>query len=412
MRILIINYSIGGFAGDYGQMLLVAKGLQDLGHKVTIVVTDGDGFYFDKAKSKSYSTIRKKLLDAKGKTIEINGVPVYPIHCVTPKMGMYCPTAPKIARRIIRDYDVVYAINWYHHLAMVFSKIAHGCGIPFIIAAMGSLQEKARNLKSMQKRIADKLYTKNMITHAAGFHSVGNLETLEYVKLGADPNKIYLIDHGLMLDNFKIKNRTGILERVGIDVKKKQYLLDVGRIDPKKGLEILLHAFAKLVKVHNSLILVIVGTGTDKYVQKIKQLVHELNLDNSVKFTGFVTENEKLELLESAKLFVVTSHSDVHTTAALEALAMGVPVVITKASDFPEIDEYLAGITVDTDVNSVYNALVKILENESRFSEFSQNAKKLIRDKFLIENQIKKYEQMFLDVINKYEQIHPKIIKK
>lgn len=412
MRILIVNYSMGGFAGDYGQMSLIAKGLQDLGHKVTIVVTDGDGFYFDRAKSKSYSAIRKKLLDVKGKTIEINGVPVYPIHCVTPKMGMYCPSAAKIGREIIGDYDIVYAINWYHHLAMVFSKISHECGVPFVVAAMGSLQEKARIQKSMQKRIADKIYTKNMISHAAGFHSVGSLETSQYIKIGADPNKIYLIDHGLVLDNFKIKNQTGILERIGIDVKKQQYLLDVGRIDPKKGLEILLHAFAKLVKVHNSLILVIVGTGTDKYVEEIKQLAHELNLDKSVKFTGFVTDDEKLELLESAKLFVATSHSDVHTAAALEALVMGVPVVTTKASDFPEIDEYRAGITVDTDVDSVYNALVKILEKEDILLEYSQNAKKLISDRFLLENQIKKYEQMFLDVIKKYEQIHPKITKK
>lgn len=409
---MIVNYSIGGFAGDYGQMSLIAKGLQKLGHEVTIVVTDGDGFYFDKAKSKSYSTVRKKLLDARGKTIMIDEIPTYPIHCLTPKIGMYCPSAAKTARKIIADYDIVYAINWYHHLAMVFSKIAYECGVPFVIAAMGSLQQKARLQKGLQKRIADKLYTKNMIMHASGFHSVGNSETLEYINLGADPSKIYLIDHGLVINNFKIKNRTGVLERFGLEAKGNQYLVTIGRIDPKKGLEILLNAFSKILKVHNKLSLVIVGTGTDNYVQKIKQMAHDLNLDSSVVFTGFVTDDEKLELLESAVLFVATSHSDVHTAAALEALAMGLPVVTTKASDFPEIDEYNAGVTVDTDVNSVYQALLKLLDTDTLLSEYSRNARKLVENKFLIENQIKKYEQMFLDVIQKSKQANPRIIKK
>lgn len=404
MKVLFVNFSIGGFAGDAVQMLLVAKGLQELGHEVTVATTDGDGYFFDKEKSKRYAPIRKKILDAKGRIIEIDGVPILPVHCLAPKMGMYCPNAAQIGRRIIKNYDVVYAINWYYHLAMVFSKIARECKVPFIVAGMGSLQEKARSRKKGLKWFADKLYTKQMISHAAGFHSVGSLETSEYIKLGADPNKIYLIDHGIILDNFIIKNRTGIVERVGIDIKCKQYLLDVGRIDPKKGIEILLQAFARLIKTHNNLILVIVGTGSDNYVQQIKQMARELNVMDYVRFTGFVTEDEKLELLESAKLFVVTSHSDVHTTAAIEALTMGIPVIITKASDFPEIDEYKAGITVETDVDSVYNALVKLLSH-SDLSEFSQNAKKLVREKFLLENQIKKYEQMFMDVIKKYKQM-------
>ncbi|MGI0011296.1 MAG: glycosyltransferase [Nitrosopumilaceae archaeon] len=411
MKILFVNFSIGGFAGDAVQMLLVAKGLQKLGHEVTVATTDGDGYFFDKEKSKRYFPIRKKLLDAKGKIVEIDGVPVQPIHCLTPKIGMYCPDATKVGRKIIKNYDVVYAINWYYHLAMVFSKIAHECKVPFIVAGMASLQEKARGMKKRRKWIADMLYTKKMISHAAGFHSVGNLETSEYIKLGADPNKVYLIDHGIILDNFIIKNRTGIIERIGIDLKHKQYLLDVGRIDPKKGLEILLQAFARLIKTHSNLVLVIVGTGSDNYVQQIKQTARELNVIDHVRFTGFVTEDEKLELLESAKLFVVTSHSDVHTTAAIEALTMGVPVIITKASDFPEIDEYEAGITVDTDVDSVYNALVKLL-SYSDLLAFSQNAKKLVSDKFLLENQIKKYEHMFIDVVKKYKQVDAITIKK
>jgi len=401
MRILFVNFNIGGFAGDTPQAQFIIKGLEALGHEVTFVVTDGEAFYFDEEKKKSYAPIRQKLLNSRGKIVDINGIRVLPIHCITNKMGLFCPSAAKVARQIIRDYDIVYATNWYYHLGMVFSKVAHECNVPFVISAMASLQEKAKSLKKIQKLIADKIYTKQMISHAAGFHSMGGTETDVYIKWGADPKKIYRINHGLVLDNFKIKRRTGILERIGLGINSR-YILFISRIDPKKGLELLLHAFSKLIKTHENLVLVIAGTGSDYYVNEIKDLAHKLNVDNNVKFTGFVSEDEKLELLESAKLFVLTSHSDIQPMASVEALAMGLPLILTKSCDFPDVDEYRAGILVDSDVDSVLNALTRMLENESVISEFSQNAKKLMMDRFLLEKNIKQYEQMFSDVIQRY----------
>jgi len=114
----------------------------------------------------------------------------------------------------------------------------------------------------------------------------------------------------------------------------------------------------------------------------------------------------KLELFESAKLHVVTSHSDVHTITAIESLAMGTPVVITKASDFPELNEYKAGITVDLDSNSVYNAVEELLGDEEKLKEYSKNAKKLIDEKFLLKNKIKEYEKMFKETIKKYKKLN------
>ncbi len=399
MKILFVNISIPGFAGDAVQLQHIIKGLEKLGHEVTLVISDGDSYYFDKEKSKSYSIVRKKLLDAKGKPVKINGITVNPIHCAFSKMGLYCPTAKKVAKRIIKNYDVVYTTNWYYHLALVFSKIAHEYHVPFIISGMGAFQEKARHLKKWRKRVIDKLYTKDMISHADGFHSVGELETEEYEKLGANPDKIYRIDHGVVLDNFLIKETTNIHERIGIDAKHDNYIITIGRIDPKKGLEILLEAFSKIHKDYEKLILVIVGTGTKNYVEKIKHLAMKLNIENFVKFTGFVKEGEKLELLKSAKFFVGTSHSDVHTTTVLESMTMGLPVIITKASDFPEIDEYKAGITVETNVEAVKEA-IKLLLDSTRLEDYSRNARKLIDDKFLLKNQILKFENMFKSVID------------
>ena len=403
MNILFLNFNVSGFAGDAKQPLLIAKGLMDLGHNVVYVVPDGDGWFFDENKSKKYAEIRKKLLEAKGKIIEIEGISILPIHCVSEKLGYYCPDATKIAKKILPDYDVVYCLHWYYHLGMSFFKIADKLRIPFIIAAMAAFEKPAHNLKSSRKNILDLLYTKKLFKNAGGFHSVGDLETKTYTKLGADPNKIFKVDHGILLENFQCKNKTGILEKIGIELSKHSYLYNVGRIDRKKGLEILLESFAKIKKNHDNLFLVITGTGIKKYVDEIKELAKKLEINDNVRFTGFVSEDAKLELFESAKLHVVTSRSDVHTTTAIESLAMGTPVIITKASDFPELDEYKAGITVDLDSNSVYNAVEKLLNDEEKLREYSKNAKKLVNEKFLLKNKFKEYENMFEQVIKKYK---------
>ena len=81
---------------------------------------------------------------------------------------------------------------------------------------------------------------------------------------------------------------------------------------------------------------------------------------------------------------------------------MGTPVIITKACDFPEIDEYKVGITVDSDSNSVYSAVEELLNDEEKLKEYSKNAKKMIDEKFLLKNKIKEYESMFEEVIKNY----------
>ena len=403
MNILFLNFGVSGFAGDAKQPLLIAKGLMDLGHNVVLAVPDGDKFFFDEAKSKSYAPIRKKLLDAKGEYVKIEGVQVLPIHCVSEKLGYYCPDAVKIGKKILPEFDVVYCLHWYYHLAMTFSKIAHDLKVPFIIAAMAAFEKPAHSLKSSRKKILDLLYTKKLFKNAGGFHSVGDLETKTYIELGADPEKIFKVNHGIIPENFQIKKKTGILEKNGIDLTKNSYIYNVGRIDPKKGLEILLESFAKIVKNHENLLLVITGTGIKKYVDEIKEYSKKLKIDDHVKFTGFVSEEAKLELFESAKLHVVTSHSDVHTTTAIESLAMGTPVVISKVSDFPEIDEYKAGITVDLDSDSVQKAVEELLNDEEKLKEYSKNAKILVNEKFLLENKFKEYEHMFEEIIKKYK---------
>jgi glycosyltransferase involved in cell wall biosynthesis len=404
VRILLVSMILGGFAGDSGQMWHIINGLKKRGHSVDVFVTDGDAWFYDSVKSEKYKTVRKKLFNTNGTPVEINGVNVIASHSNSDKFGFYSRNLKKIGKQLIKNYDLVYAIHWYNFPVMEMSKIAYENGVPFVMAAYGSLQKTARLINyRWGKKFLDLMYTKKLIKNATSFHSVGELETQEYLKLGIEKERIFRIDHGIVLDDFKIKERHEILKKIGIDEKNDKYLIFVGKLNNKKGVDILLKSFSNIVKKHENLFLVIVGSGAKDYENELKKLMQTLDLDSKVKFTGWLKESEKLELLEKASIFVTPSHSDVHSIAIQEALVMGVPVIVSKESDWPEIDEYNAGKTIDVNTNSVYEAIESLLDDKTNLKELSSNAKKLIEEKFLMEKIIIKYEDEFKKIINSHE---------
>ena len=89
----------------------------------------------------------------------------------------------------------------------------------------------------------------------------------------------------------------------------------------------------------------------------------------------------------------------------MRRLARSRRLLSTSAPRAPEVVEYEAGIIVEPDVSSIYQALVKMLEDENKLSIFSKNAKKLVNEKYLLKDQVKKYENMYLNAIKNNPQI-------
>lgn len=390
MKILDVNFAFGTIARGLNDQLLNAIELQKLGHQVSMVTCDAATFFADMQKKAG----NKKLTFQEDKPTEFYGIPTFVLHCTIPKMGWYCSGANRLAKKIVRNYDVVHVRNWYDHLSYVFSKTAYQHGVPYVMTAHGALDSESRKrYKRRTKWLIDHIYTKKAIVRASALHSTGESETREFIKLGSNLQKIFRINPYVILENFEIKKRTNILERLGLDKINKPYIVFLSRVDPKKGIELLLKSFKRLN--HKNLTLVIAGSGNKSYEQKLEQLVHDLKLENSVKFAGFVLGDDKLQLLESAKIFALTSYSDVHPVAITEALMMGVPVLITKNCDFPEVEEYNAGIIVEANVESIYKGLVNMINDEDKLLVFSKNTKKLVVEQFLFEDKLKKYEEMY-----------------
>ena len=400
MKILQIGSPLTTFTGDMGLIFKSSKELIDLGHQVTIVTTDADSFFYDNEKSKIFEDTRKQLAKATKESIIFQGVPLHALHCTIHKFGFYCPDAKNFARKIVSEFDVVHVCTWYSHICMIFAQVAFEKNIPFIVSSWGSLLPNARKLKRTQKWVADQMYTKKILKHATGFQSVGESERKEFLRLGATPESIYRLDNPVELEKFELTKKENILKKENLEDKK--FLLFLGRINEKKGIELLLESFFNILKKERKLFLVLAGSGTKEYEIVIKKLVSKLGLKENVIFTGLVTENEKIELLESASLFVLTSHSDVHPIAVQDALTMSLPVVITHACDYPEVKEYDAGIIVDEEINQITDAILAIINDDEKLKIMSKNARKLVLERFEFNIQMKKYEEMYKDVIKRF----------
>ena len=399
VRILFVISQLAAFTGDAGLVHWMAESLQKLHHEVVIVTTDADPFLNDEDSSKKYSEQRLLFINNIEQKIKVDGISVIPLHCTSNKLGMYCPNAKTFGSKMITDFDLVHIFSWYHHLGILFSNLAYKNHIPYVFTAFASLQPDAQNFFKRRKQLVDMIYTKKMIGRASALHAVGNSEIPVFEKYGGNSKKIFMIENGVDLKKFEIQGKTEILDRIGIS-KNQKFILFFGRIHKKKGIEYLLKAFEKFSKESKDYLLVIGGHGEKTYVDKIKSMVRNLGIHEIVKFTDYVSHSEKLELMHTAEIFVLTSLTDVHPRSVQESLVMKTPVIISRECDCPGVEEFEAGKIVSLDSDDVYHALVDLLTNNDLLEQLSKNSVKLVHEKYLLENQMKKIMDMYNRVIS------------
>jgi glycosyltransferase involved in cell wall biosynthesis len=157
---------------------------------------------------------------------------------------------------------------------------------------------------------------------------------------------VVVVPNGVNVDDYaKPSNvatsiETPMVPQLSKDVHRVLFL---GRVHPKKGLDVLLLAWSKLTAMMQGWQLVIAGPDEQGHLARIQNLSHSLGLANSVVFTGPVTGHAKLQLLYSCDLFILPSYSEGFSMSILEAMACGRPVIATDACNFPDLAASGAG---------------------------------------------------------------------
>lgn len=142
------------------------------------------------------------------------------------------------------------------------------------------------------------------------------------------------------------------------------YIFSLRRLDPTKGIHILIEAFSYLIKDFPKLTLIIAGDGSEK--NKLVELVRKLNLDDKVKFIGTISLESGIAFLKRAKLTVVPSLSEAGGLINVEAQAAGCPVVATRVGGIPEyVSDGVSGILCEPgNPKALADAISLVLKDE------------------------------------------------
>jgi glycosyltransferase involved in cell wall biosynthesis len=168
------------------------------------------------------------------------------------------------------------------------------------------------------------------------------------------------------------------------NLRGKRLVLFLGRIHRKKGCDLLIKAFGAIASRDNGLHLVIAGPDDDGLRPELERIAAACGVADSLTWTGHLNDATKWGAFRAAEVFVLPSHSENYGIAIAEAMACGVPVLITdKINIWREIDEDGAGLVANDDLNGTIDLLQRWCSlSPERREIFAGNARRCFQNRF------------------------------
>jgi glycosyltransferase involved in cell wall biosynthesis len=242
--------------------------------------------------------------------------------------------------------------------------VAHYClqkGIPYLLSIHGHLRPEALAIKSFKKKIGLALGYRAMLDGAEIIHALNESEAKDVGRFGLS-TQVNVIPNGVCPERFAELPTREILDQAIPDLADSPYLIFLSRIHPPKGAGRLAQAFVKLSQDYPELHLVVAGSDFGG-IDEIKAIIGEGTLQKRVHFPGFLGGHIKNAALSHAVAFCLPSDHEGFSVAVLEALAWGVPTVISTGCHFPEVAEAGAGWVHELNVASLYATLSGVLSS-------------------------------------------------
>lgn len=386
MRILqIVPYyaPAWGYGGPPRVMFNLAKGLTARGHKVTVYTTDA----YEKAHR---IQVTKDV---------INSVEVWYFRNLSNwlayKKKVIPLRFPVYLKKHIHEFDIVHLAGTRTYLSIftyLYSKKNH---TPLIFSAYGSLPRRKEGIKT----IYDFFFVKPMIEDASLLFAQTEHEIGEYLKFTQERKKIFLIPLPIDLSDFSELPARGLFRERYRIAKEDKILLFLGRIHFLKGIHLLIDVMKILSKQDDRVKLVLAGRD-DGYLHEIQNRIKRYHLEKKVIFVGPLYGGDKLMAYVDADLFIHMPIAYEETpTAALEACACYTPAIVTKEASIPWLEDYKAGSYISHDKLKASEIVMSLLENETKLRRYSNNARRLIEEKFELHKVAKEVEGNFLEVL-------------
>ncbi len=319
-------------------MRAIAEGLADRGHQITVVTANhnrGQGAH----------------------TGRIGGVEV--VYLRVPFGYRSIPVTfgvRSFVRRRLRDFDLVHVFGIYDIASPILARAARRRGIPYVVEPMGMFMPIVRS--RVKKRMFHALLGSPLLARAARVIATAEQEREELIVGGVPADRVVVRRNGLDLRRFRsLPERGAFRSRWGVPAGDPMTLF-LGRLAVKKHPEVLVDAFADAEAPGS---LVFVGPDEDDYTQRLRLLAARRGIGGRVFITGPIfEEREKLAALVDADVFALPSENENFGNSIAEAIACGVPVVISDRCGIAPYVADRAGLVEPLNVGAFADALRRV----------------------------------------------------
>ncbi len=350
------------YGGPPRSSLGLARGLLACGHDVRVVTANGNG--------------DADLVDIPpGAWTSFEGVPVNYLKRLGRGNYLFTPGLGRELERLAGGFDcAIFKATWTY-FNWAGTGVIRKKGIPYLEFVVGTFDDWAMQHHSTRKRVYWKLIEETCYRRSAGIIALSENEQAQVRKMGLE-QPVEVIPNGVDLQEFA----AGALpaEAYFPELKGRRYLLFMGRLHLKKGIENLIRAFAVIHADFPGVTLVIAGSGEPLYEAGLRTRVSGLHLDDAVIFPGWVSGERRVALLKSASCFVLPSFSEGLPMGVLDAMACRVPVVITPECYLPDVERHHAGFIVSNRPEDLAGKIRALLGDEVLRVEMGANAFSLV----------------------------------
>lgn len=312
----------------------------------------------------------------------------------------FSPSFAKAISASVCEFDIIHIHGVYSFPALVTAIYAHKHGIPYIVRPHGSLDPFLLRRHRWFKSFYHRVFARFMLNNAAAIHFTTEQERLLASWFGFSTPS-FVLPHGVHLQDFSHLPDFGSFRKRFPELEGKKVILFLGRINFKKGLDLLVKGFKLLDPSKYDAHLLIIGPDTEGYSRQVKKWIAEEGIEARVSFADMVLGREKLAAFVDCDVFVLPSYSENLGVAVLEAMACRKPVVISdKVNICDEVMEGRAGIVVQCTPVSVAEGIRVLLDNPSMAAEFGMNGLNLVKRKYSWEPISRKLAEIYSQLVD------------
>jgi glycosyltransferase involved in cell wall biosynthesis len=364
----------------------LCKVLVARGHQVTVFTTDVHG---------------AAVLDVpRAVPVPVDGVTVWYFPVAAPRRFYRSPAmAAVLADRQtgVAGFDLVHLHSVFLWPTAAAARAAERARVPYLVAPRGMLvQELLRRRGRLRKRLWLRLVERRTLAHAAGLHATSELEAAEARRLGLPLPPVHVVANGVEDQAWDPGREAELGPAVRAALARRPLLLFLGRLSWKKGLDRLVAALAEVPGAA----LAIAGNDEEGYRARLDHQAAAAGVAGRIIHLGPVHGADKAALLHGSDLLVLPSYSENFGNVVLEAMAAGLPVVVTPQVGLAAVvREHGAGMVAEGDPPQLAAALRCLLADEEGRRAMGRRGTEAAAARFGWESLAARMEEVYDEIV-------------